>query len=40
MASQKKSPPSGVAVVFQDLDIREYAFAPEKLLCLVGRIFA
>jgi len=38
MASQKQSSP-GVAVVFQDLDIRMYAFTPEKLLRLGGQDF-
>ncbi len=35
----QKSPISGVAVVFQDLDILMYVFAPEKILRLGGRIF-
>ncbi len=30
-------PPSGVEVLFQDLDIQVYAFAPEKTLRLGGR---
>ncbi len=34
-----KSPTSGVAAVFQDLDIPMYTFAPEKPLCLGGRNF-
>jgi len=34
-----KSPTSGVAAVFQDLDIQMYLFAPEKLLRLGGRNF-
>jgi len=34
-----KSPPSGVAAVFQELDIHMYAFAPEKQLRLGGRNF-
>ena len=38
MASQK-SPISGVATIFQDLDILMYVFAPEKLLRLGDRIF-
>jgi len=35
----QKSPISGVAVVFQDLDILMYVFAPEKILRLGDRIF-
>jgi hypothetical protein len=35
----QKSPTSGVAAVFQDLDIPVYVFAPEKLLRLGDRIF-
>lgn len=34
-----KSPPYGVAAVFQDLDIQMYAFILEKTLRLVGRKF-
>jgi len=34
-----KSPTSGVAAVFQDLDIHMYAFALEKPLCLGDRNF-
>ncbi len=35
----QNSPVYGVVTVFQDLDIRVYVFAPEKLLRLVYRIF-
>ena len=35
----QKSPISGVAAVFQDLDILMYVFAPEKILRLGDRIF-
>jgi hypothetical protein len=34
-----KSPPYGVMVFFQDLDIKMYAFAPEKTPSLAGRNF-
>jgi len=34
-----KSPPYGVAAVFQDLDIQMYTFALEKPLRLVGQNF-
>ena len=37
--SVAKSPTSGVAAVFQDLDIHMYTFAPEKPLRLGGRNF-
>ncbi|RLB70301.1 MAG: hypothetical protein DRH07_08865, partial [Deltaproteobacteria bacterium] len=37
--SVAKSPTSGVAAIFQDLDILMYVFAPEKLLLLGGRNF-
>jgi len=35
----QKSPISGVAGLFQDLDILVYVFAPEKVLRLGDRIF-
>jgi len=38
MALQKNTT-CGVAALFQDLDIRAYAFTLEKALRLAGRIF-